>query len=47
MRLRPIIVALTIVMPFSLRAHVPAQQAPPPPTEQQIKAAAALPFRDP
>jgi beta-glucosidase len=47
MRLRLIILALTIVMPFSLRAQVPAQQAPPPPTEQQIKAAAAMPFRDP
>ena len=47
MRLHPTVLILTLLMPFSLRAQAPAQHATPAPTEQQIKAAAAMPFRDP
>ncbi|HEY2469052.1 MAG TPA: glycoside hydrolase family 3 C-terminal domain-containing protein [Terracidiphilus sp.] len=46
MRLHPAVLALTFVVPLSLRAQAPAQHAAPPPSEQQIKAAAAMPFRD-
>jgi len=47
MRLHPATLALAFLVPFATSAQVPAQSnAAPPPTEEQIKAAAALPFRN-
>ena len=47
MRLLPATLALALFLPLSTSAQVPPQPNPtPPPTEEQIKAAAALPFRD-
>jgi len=45
MRLYQAVLTLTIFVPFSLSAQAPAD-APPAPTSEQIRAAAALPFRD-
>ncbi len=45
MRLRPAFLALGLLLPLSSAAQAPAP-APPPPTEEQIKAAAAMPFRN-
>ena len=46
MRLRRTVLIFTLLVPFSLRAQAPPQRPAPAPTEQQIKAAAAMPFRD-
>jgi beta-glucosidase len=48
MRLRCLgIVPVFLLFVSFARAQMPAQPAPPPPTEDQIKAAAAMPFRNP
>ena len=46
MRLRFALLALALLLPFAASAQQPAQTAAAPPTEEQVKAAAALPFRD-
>ena len=46
MRLHPAFVAFILLASLPMRAQAPAQHAGPPPTEQQIKAAAAMPFRN-
>ena len=46
MRLHPAVLAFAFLLPLTAAAQAPTQ-APPPPTEDQIKTAAALPFRDP
>jgi beta-glucosidase len=40
-------VALLVLLPLLSAAQAPSRNAPPPPTEEQIKAAAAMPFRNP
>ncbi len=48
MRPHPAVLAVAFLLPLAAAAQAPAQTpAPPPPTEEQIKAAAAMPFRDP
>jgi beta-glucosidase len=47
MRSQVAAIVFTILMPFSGRAQMPAQPQLPQPTEEQIKAAASMPFRDP
>ena len=47
MRLHPAILAVVLLLPIAASAQAPTQQPAPPPTEEQIKAAAAMPFRDP
>src|SRR6476646_4018831 len=48
MRIYPVIILLSVVSPvFYGLAQTPAQPQFPPPTEEQIRAAAAMPFRDP
>ena len=47
MRLHPAILAFAFLLPLAAAAQAPSQTSPPPPTEEQIKAAAAMPFRDP
>jgi beta-glucosidase len=46
MRMRAAAVALFSLLPLLSRAQMPVQQQAPPPTEEQIKAAAAMPFRN-
>ncbi|MGA8090714.1 MAG: glycoside hydrolase family 3 N-terminal domain-containing protein [Terracidiphilus sp.] len=45
MRAHPALLAFVFLLPFAATAQAPSQ-SPPPPTEEQIKAAAALPFRN-
>jgi beta-glucosidase len=45
MRAYPAVLAFVLLLPFTAAAQVPSP-TPPPPTEEQIKAAAAMPFRD-
>jgi beta-glucosidase len=48
MRFYAAVLALTLILPaLSAGAQTPLQARLPPPTEDQIKAAAAMPFRDP
>ncbi|WP_348263845.1 glycoside hydrolase family 3 C-terminal domain-containing protein [Telmatobacter sp. DSM 110680] len=47
MRLHPAVLAIAFLFPLTAAAQARAQTLTPPPTEEQIKAAAALPFRDP
>ena len=47
MRLHPTLLAFVFLLPLTAAAQAPTQTPTPPPTEGQIKAAAALPFRDP
>ncbi len=48
MRLHPAILTFAFLFPLTAASQSPTQTpAPPPPTEEQIKAAAAMPFRDP
>ncbi|MGA7242770.1 MAG: glycoside hydrolase family 3 C-terminal domain-containing protein, partial [Terracidiphilus sp.] len=47
MRPLPAALAVAFLLPLAVAAQAPTQTpAPPPPTEEQIKAAAAMPFRD-
>jgi len=46
MRLRFALLALALLLPFAASAQEPAQTAAAPPTEEPVKAGAALPFRD-
>ncbi|MGA8743619.1 MAG: glycoside hydrolase family 3 C-terminal domain-containing protein [Terracidiphilus sp.] len=46
MRRHPAVLAVAFLMPLAVAAQAPTQ-TPPPPTETQIKAAAAMPFRNP
>jgi beta-glucosidase len=46
MRLHPALLTLAFLLPLTSSAQQPRQTSAPPPTEEQIKAAAALPFRD-
>jgi beta-glucosidase len=49
MRLHPTLLAFALMFPFTAAAQAPPRipTPPSPPTEEQIKAAAAMPFRDP
>ena len=48
MRLHSVILAFAFLLPVAAASQAPTQNsAPLPPTEEQIKAAAAMPFRDP
>jgi beta-glucosidase len=48
MRLHPALLAVAFLLPLSAFAQAPTQQpAAAPPTDEQIKAAAGMPFRDP
>ena len=48
MRAHPAVLAFALLLPFTAVAQAPTQTStPPPPTDEQIKAAAGLPFRDP
>ena len=48
MRLHPAVLTFAFLLPLAAVAQAPTQTAaPPPPTEDQIKAATAMPFRDP
>ena len=47
MRLHPAILAFAFLLPLNAAAQASTQTPAQPPTEEQIKAAAAMPFRDP
>src|SRR5690242_13106757 len=47
MRLYPALLALSLLLPFTITAQQPTQSPAPPPTSDQIKAAAAMSFRNP
>jgi beta-glucosidase len=47
MRLHPTFLTFAFLLPLAAAAQAPTQTPAPPPTDEQIKAAAALPFRDP
>ena len=47
MRALTAIVVLAFLLPFSSGAQRPVETPPPPPTAEQVKAAAAMPFRNP
>jgi beta-glucosidase len=47
MRMHPAILTLAFLLPLAASAQSSTQAPVPPPTEEQIKAAAAMPFRDP
>jgi beta-glucosidase len=47
MRLHPAVLAFALLLPFTAAAQAPTQTPPSQPTEEQVKAAMALPFRDP
>jgi beta-glucosidase len=46
MRLHPALLALALLFSFTAAAQAPTQASPSQPSEEQVKAAAALPFRD-
>jgi len=41
------VLAFALLLPVAATAQAPTQTSAPPPTEEQVKSAAALPFRDP
>ena len=47
MRLYPALLALSLLLPFTITAQQPTQSPAPAPTSEQIKAAAAMSFRNP
>ena len=47
MRLRPALLAFVFLLPLTASAQDPTQSPAPKPTDEQIKAAAAMPFRNP
>jgi beta-glucosidase len=48
MRIHPAAILIAFLSPLLIAgAQTPVQPPVPPPTEEQIKAAAAMPFRDP